>query len=73
MVTGLNLTGHALRGRAYGLYTLAAGVGAAVGPLVGGWLYDHTSQAAPFYLNGCVMLASAGLVLLLLGRRAKAG
>ena len=54
-----DLTGHqgGLRGRAYGLYTMAAGVGAAIGPLVGGWMYDRASQAAPFYLNGGVLLA----------------
>ena len=66
-----DLTGLNMRGRAYGLYTLAAGVGAAIGPLMCGWLYDRASQAAPFYLNGLVMLASAGLVLLLLGRQSK--
>ncbi len=53
-----DLTGGDQRGRAYGLYALAGGLGATVGPLAGGWLYEHVSPAAPFYANGIVLAVS---------------
>jgi len=53
-----DLTGGDQRGRAYGLYTAAAGLGAAAGPLVGGWLYDSIGVQAPFYANGIVLALS---------------
>ena len=58
-----DLTGGDQRGRAYGLYTLAAGLGATVGPLVGGWLYEALGPQAPFYANGIIL----ALCTLLLG------
>ena len=58
-----DLTGGDQRGRAYGLYSMAAGLGAMFGPLVGGWLYQSVGQSAPFYANGLV-LAGCALALL---------
>jgi MFS family permease len=57
-----DLTGDDQRGRAYGLYALAGGLGATMGPLAGGWLYDRVSPAAAFYANG-IVLALSVLVL----------
>jgi DHA1 family multidrug resistance protein-like MFS transporter len=57
-----DLTGGDQRGRAYGVYALAGGLGATVGPLAGGWLYEHVSPAAPLYGNG-IVLALSMLVL----------
>jgi MFS family permease len=57
-----DLTGGDQRGRAYGLYTLAAGLGATIGPLIGGWLYEVVGPQAPFYANG-IILAVCALVL----------
>ena len=54
-----DLTGGDQRGRAYGVYALAGGLGATVGPLIGGWLYEHASPTAPFYANGAVLGVSA--------------
>jgi MFS family permease len=53
-----DLTGGDQRGRAYGLYALAGGLGATVGPLAGGWLYEQVSPAACFYANGAVLALS---------------
>ncbi|MDY6877136.1 MAG: MFS transporter [Chloroflexota bacterium] len=58
-----DLAGDDQRGRAYGLYTLAAGLGATAGPLVGGWLYETLGPQAPFYANGIILF----LCTLLLG------
>jgi MFS family permease len=63
-----DLTGHQIRGTGYGLYTFVSSVGASVGPLAGGWLYDYIGRALPFYINGIALLFGALLVLLLLGK-----
>jgi len=63
-----DLTGHQKRGTGYGLYTFVSSMGASVGPLAGGWLYDSVGRFMPFYLNGGVLLTGAFLVLLLLGK-----
>ena len=57
------LTGGDQHGRAYGFYVMASDIGAALGPLGGGWLYDSVSTSAPFIVTG-VILAICGLVLL---------
>ena len=59
-----DLTGGDQRGRAYGLYVMASDIGAALGPLGGGWLYDTIDPSAPFIANG-IILALSGLILLL--------
>ena len=53
------------RGESFGLYTFASGLGAVVGPLVGGWLYDNAGHAAPFYATATTVLLGAVLILLL--------
>jgi len=56
------LTGGDQHGRAYGFYVMAADIGAALGPLGGGWLYDSINTFAPFLATG-VILALCGLAL----------
>jgi len=56
------LTGSDQHGQAYGFYVMASDIGAALGPLGGGWLYDNINSSAPFVANG-VILALCGLVL----------
>ena len=56
------LTGNNQHGQAYGFYVMAADIGAAIGPLGGGWLYDHINPSAPFIANG-IILAICGLIL----------
>jgi MFS transporter, DHA1 family, multidrug resistance protein len=58
-----DMTGRSIRGRGYGLYTFAASIGAAIGPLAGGYLYDRTGHAAPFFLSAVLLLGNAALVL----------
>lgn len=57
-----DIAGEDTRGASYGLYTFAYFLGAAIGPLAGGWLYDNAGHAMPFYLNTAVLLLGAALV-----------
>lgn len=61
-----DLAGQNVRGRGYGMYMFAMGLGFIIGPLVGGWLYDAAGHAFPFYANGVILFLGAGLVLWLL-------
>ena len=61
-----DIAGQDRRGTSYGLYTFAHFLGAAIGPLVGGWLYDNVGRPMPFYLNTAVLLVGALLVALVL-------
>jgi len=67
-----DIAGEDTRGTSYGLYTFAYFLGALVGPVAGGWLYDNLGHATPFYLNTAVLLIGALLVVLVL-REAKRG
>ena len=64
-----DLTARQGWGTAYGLYAFAGSLGTAIGPLLGGWLYESLGRPVPFYANGIVLLASAGSMLLLVRRR----
>ena len=57
-----DIAGRDTRGASYGLYTFAYYLGAALGPLAGGWLYDNVGAEMPFYLNSTVLLLGALLV-----------
>lgn len=63
-----DLTGHERRGLAYGLYDFVENLGFTLGPVLGGLLYDTLGRDTPFYLNGVILIASAGGVFLLLRR-----
>jgi MFS family permease len=49
------------RGRLFGWKEAAASLGASLGPLVGGALYDHVAEEAAFVLNGLLLLTAAAL------------
>jgi MFS family permease len=53
-------------GRAFGLYTFAASLGTAGGPLLGGVLYDQAGQVTPFYANAALLVVSALWTMLML-------
>jgi MFS family permease len=58
-----DLAPESLRGTVLGAREAAAGLGAALGPLAGGLIYDHWSQAGAFVFNGLLMSLVAVLVL----------
>jgi MFS family permease len=57
--------------KGFGLAEMCFGLGAVVGPLAGGYLYDHYNHAVPFYLNGIMMLVAAILLILLVRPKLK--
>jgi MFS family permease len=57
-----DLGGSEQRGESFGLYTFARGLGAVVGPLVGGWLYDQVGHTAPFYFTATLVFLGALLI-----------
>src|SRR5919109_2036575 len=61
-----DLTEENTRGTGYGLHTFATSLGSAVGPVVGGWVYDTWGHTAPFVITGLILLASLVWVPLLL-------
>ncbi len=61
-----DLTGGDQRGRAYGIYAMAADLGATIGPLGGAWLYAQVGASMPFYANGLILAVCAVLLALLL-------
>jgi len=65
-----DIAGADIRGTSYGLYTFAYFLGASIGPIAGGWLYDHAGHATPFYLNtGILVLGGLTVMLALRGHR----
>ena len=60
-----DIVGKETRGSAYGLYLMVVSLGASIGPLLGGFLYDTFGHAIPFYLNGIILLMDALLVIIL--------
>ncbi|MCZ6785291.1 MAG: MFS transporter, partial [Proteobacteria bacterium] len=60
------------RGVVLGTFQSAASLARVVGPVAAGWLYDQT-QAAPFWLAGCVLAGVALLGRTLPGRERAPG
>ena len=56
--------GEAERGKAIGTWSGATAITAALGPLLGGWLIEHVSWRAVFFLNLPLALAVIALVIL---------
>lgn len=52
----MDFVGEDKRGRSYGLYNFASGIGAAIGPLVGTYVYENIGNSIVFYLKGSLLI-----------------
>jgi MFS family permease len=55
-----------IRGRIFGVAELYSGIGASLGPLVGGYLYDASGAATAFYVNAVLLIVTAVLASVIL-------
>jgi MFS transporter, DHA1 family, multidrug resistance protein len=62
----VDIAGADRRGTAFGYYTAAAGLGAVVGPLLGGWIYDTFTASWAFRVNALMLGVGAAFILLLI-------
>ncbi|MCX6033337.1 MAG: MFS transporter [Chloroflexi bacterium] len=60
----VDIAGAAQRGTAFGYYTAAASLGAVIGPLLGGWIYDTYTAVWAFRANALMLGLGAVLILL---------
>jgi MFS family permease len=51
------------QGRNFALYGTAAAIGTAIGPVLGGWLYDTYSHAMPFIIDSGLTVVAALLII----------
>ncbi len=61
----VDLSGGERLGVVLGFYTAAAGLGAVMGPLLGGWLFDRFAALSVFVVAALLMALGAVLILLL--------
>jgi len=47
------------RGRIFGVVELSAGIGASIGPLIGGYLYDSRGSVVTFSVTGALVISTA--------------
>lgn len=60
------LTGGINRGKSYGYYSTAIGLGGVIGPLIGASIYQYVGYASLFYTQGITILASLIIISLIL-------
>ncbi|MCM1989447.1 MFS transporter [Oceanirhabdus seepicola] len=56
------MTGENQRGKAYGLYSFAAGIGGIIGPLAGTAIYQYVSSDMVFYIQGAILIVCCILI-----------
>lgn len=61
----VDLAGADRHGTAFGYFTAAAGLGAVIGPLLGGWIYDTFAATWAFRANAFMLGLGAVLILAL--------
>lgn len=62
------LVGADRLGEMYGVYRMVGGIGTAIGPLMGGLIYEGISGQLVFYLEGIGFIVVAGVIIILLGK-----
>ncbi|WP_236909453.1 MFS transporter [Clostridium sp. Cult3] len=52
----IDIVGENQRGKAYGKYKLALGMGGIIGPIVGTYIYEHLGNTMVFYIKGILLI-----------------
>lgn len=63
------ITGGNHRGRAYGLYQFATGIGGTLGPMLGTLVYQYIGKGIIFYIQGAALIAGAVVIWLVIKDR----
>lgn len=58
----IDFVGEEKRGKSYGLYSLATGMGGALGPLLGSFIYANLSNNLVFYIKGSLLIAMTSFI-----------
>jgi MFS family permease len=58
----IDFVGEDKRGKSYGLYSFASGIGAAIGYIVGSYIYENIGNDIVFYTKGVLLIAITLLV-----------
>lgn len=58
----IEYVGKDKRGKSYGLYSFATGIGAAIGPIVGSYIYGNIGMDTVFYIKGILLVVMAIVV-----------
>lgn len=58
----IDFAGEDKRGRSYGLYSFVNGIGAAIGPIVGSYIYENIGNNIVFYVKGILLVVLTLLV-----------
>ena len=69
----IDIVGENKRGRAYGKYSLAMGIGGIIGPLVGTTIYEYIGNATVFYIKGLMLIVFCVLIPVFLVSRSVFG
>ncbi|KAB3529973.1 MFS transporter [Alkaliphilus pronyensis] len=56
------LTGNIQRGKSYGYYSTAVGLGGIIGPLIGTFVYQYFGHTLLFYIQGVTILVSSIII-----------
>lgn len=62
-----DMTGGEVRGKSYGLYSFATGVGAVFGPIIGTYIYQYMNKGIVFYIQG-ISFALCAIAMMILFR-----
>ncbi len=58
----IDYVGKNKRGKSFGLYSFATGIGATMGPLAGAYIYGNIGKDMVFYIKGILLVAMAIIV-----------
>lgn len=58
----MDYVGEEKRGKSYGRYNFASGIGAAIGPILGSYVYEHVGDNTVFFLKGGLLIVMVVII-----------